>query len=222
MLTPGHHLPPEGPVCGRRVSSLFRLKTMCGDARSALDCGDLPRCARPPGSLRLATCASLRLSPLWAVEACRRRKGGGTPGLFIHSRTATPSRSRPHADKSAPPQSGDKSPQSKALRASVNGARGWRVVNTLFCPKTSFVLWSEREASRSPTASQCGWSTAFRLGVAACSYQDALRKWTTFHPVHSTLCRDAASGPTISAIPRLKLVLQPRRQGVERLTTSKI
>jgi len=69
-----------------------------GDARSALDCGDL--------------------SPLWAVEACRRHQGRTRPGFFYAKPGATSSSSSPRADQSAPPQSGDKSPHSKALRAS--------------------------------------------------------------------------------------------------------
>ena len=101
---------------------LHRNRLATGGAAS-LDCGDL--------------------SPLWAMEACRRHGGCTTPRLFGAKRGATRCLFRPRADnrseaqvasrrlpagqaqrgKSAPPQSGDKSPQSKALRASPFFAR---------------------------------------------------------------------------------------------------
>ena len=82
-----------------------------------------------PGGSASLDCGDL--SPLSAVEACRRNSGRTTPGLFSEKSLATRFSSRPRADKSTPPQSGDKSPHSKVLRTPSHSVR-FGALGTLF------------------------------------------------------------------------------------------
>ena len=93
------------------------MKHENGGVRSTLEPersgGSQPKAARRANEVR--QCGDL--SPLSAMEACRRHYAASRHRLFSPQPMALPSPARPRADKSAPPQSGDKSPHSKALRA---------------------------------------------------------------------------------------------------------